>query len=65
MHRRVTDVVASVYFDGDGFILHSIAQVELLDDQIELGGQAFFGFQASLTGRTEIDWAGHAIYLVE
>ena len=29
MHRRVTDIVAGVHFDRDGFILHSIAQVRV------------------------------------
>ena len=50
MHHRVTDVVAGVHLDGDRLILDPLAEMQPFDDQVELGRQAFLGFQTSLAG---------------
>jgi hypothetical protein len=41
MHRRVANVVAGVHLDDDGFILHAVANAELVEDQIQFGGKGF------------------------
>jgi hypothetical protein len=48
MHRRVTDVVTDVHFDCDCFVLDALAQTQAFQNQIEFGGQCFFGFQTTL-----------------
>ncbi|MDE3089611.1 MAG: hypothetical protein KGJ80_09570, partial [Chloroflexota bacterium] len=58
------DVVAGVHLDRDRLVLDAIAQEQSIKNEIEFGGQGFFGFQARLARRTEIDWAGHCV-LVE
>jgi hypothetical protein len=48
-----------VHLDDDSLLIDAVTDVELVEDQIELGGERLFGFQTRLMGRTEKYFAGH------
>jgi hypothetical protein len=52
-------VVAQVHLDGYHLAFDSITEVKLFQDQVQLGGQAFLSFEASLARGTKIDNAWH------
>jgi hypothetical protein len=59
MDGGIDHMIARVHFDDDSLFIDAVANVKLVEDQIELGGERLFRFQARLMGGTEKYFAGH------
>ena len=55
----IAHIIAGVHLNRHDFIFYPVAQVKLIDNQVELGGQGFPGLEVRLARRTKKNFAGH------
>jgi hypothetical protein len=63
MNGRVDHVVAIVHFNYDGFLVDAVAQVQLVEDQIQFGWQSLFCLKPRLARGTEEYFRWHDMLL--
>ena len=54
VHGGIADGIAHVQLDANEFILHPVAQMKLLEDEVQFGWQCLFRVKMGLPGGSEI-----------